>query len=107
MEDVGAFVVTGGDGARVLEPVDGSLDLVDRYDPATQRVDPGYPKPIAGNWPGLWGGRIDAGVVWPNGKAYFFRDREYMRYDIAADKVDAGYPLPIGSNWPGLPGRVR
>ncbi|MFF3190994.1 hemopexin repeat-containing protein [Streptomyces misionensis] len=55
----------------------------------------------------MWGGRIDAGVVWPNGKAYFFRDREYMRYDIAADKVDPGYPLPIGSNWPGLPGRVR
>ncbi|MER5371438.1 hemopexin repeat-containing protein [Streptomyces sp. NPDC002722] len=73
-----------------------------RYDPATQRVDPGYPKPIAGNWPGLWGDRIDAGVVWPNGKAYFFRDREYMRYDIAADKVDSGYPLPTGQYWPGL-----
>ncbi|MFG2138242.1 hemopexin repeat-containing protein [Streptomyces sp. NPDC048650] len=73
-----------------------------RYDPAKQQVDPGYPKPVAGNWPGLWGDRIDSGVIWPNGKAYFFRDREYMRYDIASDKVDAGYPLPIGQFWPGL-----
>jgi hypothetical protein len=73
-----------------------------RYDIATDHVDPGYPKPIAGNWPGLWTDRIDAGVVWPNGKAYFFRDHAYMRYDIATDRVDAGYPLPIAANWPGL-----
>jgi hypothetical protein len=25
-----------------------------RYDVATDQVDAGYPKPIAGNWPGLW-----------------------------------------------------
>ncbi|MEJ8650728.1 hemopexin repeat-containing protein [Streptomyces sp. MS1.AVA.3] len=73
-----------------------------RYDPATQRVDPGYPLPIGPYWPGLWGDRIDAGVVWNNGKAYFFRDSQYMRYDIAADKVDAGYPLPTTPYWPGL-----
>ncbi|MFJ9414345.1 hemopexin repeat-containing protein [Streptomyces sp. NPDC101227] len=73
-----------------------------RYNPSTQRVDPGYPKPIAGNWPGLWGDRVDAGVVWNNGKAYFFRDQQYMSYNIASDKVDAGYPLPIDPHWPGL-----
>ncbi|WP_205865580.1 hemopexin repeat-containing protein, partial [Mycolicibacterium porcinum] len=25
-----------------------------RYDIATSRVDNGYPKQVAGNWPGLW-----------------------------------------------------
>jgi hypothetical protein len=45
---------------------------------------------------------IDAGVVWPNGKAYFFRGSQYLRYDIAADHVDSGYPLDIAGHWPGL-----
>ena len=63
-----------------------------RYDIAADRVDAGYPKPIAGAWPGLWTANIDAGVVWPNGKAYFFKGSQYMRYNIATDKVDPGYP---------------
>jgi Hemopexin len=72
-----------------------------RYDIATDRVDDGYPKPIAENWPGLWT-PAGAGIVWPNGKAYFLRGSEYMRYDIATDRVDDGYPKPIAGNWPGL-----
>ena len=75
-----------------------------RYDIAADRVDPGYPLPIAGNWPGLWVDRVDAGVVWNNGKAYFFRDGSYVRYDLASDRVDPGYPLPIANFWPGLGG---
>jgi hypothetical protein len=74
-----------------------------RYDIAADQVDPGYPKPIAGNWPGLWKSNIGAAVVWPNGKAYFFKGSQYMRYDIATDKVDVGYPKPIAGNWPGFP----
>jgi hypothetical protein len=73
-----------------------------RYDIAADRVDPGYPKRIAGNWPGLWTDRIDAGLVLPNGKAFFFRDGEYVQYDIPADRVHDGYPKPIAGNWPGL-----
>ncbi|MEN3333528.1 MAG: hypothetical protein V7641_2893 [Blastocatellia bacterium] len=74
-----------------------------RYDIAADRVDPGYPLPIAGHWPGLWTDHIDAGVVWPNGKAYFFRGSQYIRYDIAKDKADPGYPADIKGGWPGFP----
>jgi Lysine-specific metallo-endopeptidase/Hemopexin len=73
-----------------------------RYDVATDRVDPGYPLPIAGNWPGLWGDGIQGGVVWNNGKAYFFRGWQYVRYDIAADRADGAYPRAIAENWPFL-----
>jgi hypothetical protein len=72
-----------------------------RYDIASDRVDPGYPAPIAGNWPGLWS-PVGAGVIWPNGKVYFLRGNQYVRYDIASDRVDPGYPAPIAGNWPGL-----
>lgn len=74
-----------------------------RYDIATDRVDPGYPLPIAGHWPGLWTDHIDAGVVWNNGKAYFFHGSQYIRYDIATGKTDPGYPAEIKGGWPGFP----
>lgn len=74
-----------------------------RFDLPKDKVDPNYPRPIAGNWPGLWGSGIDAGVVWPNGKAYFFKGSEYVRYDIATDRADIGYPRQIRGNWPGFP----
>jgi dienelactone hydrolase len=68
-------------------------------------ADDGYPRPVAGNWPGFprtWSG-IDAAVNWGNGKAYFFNGKQYLRYDISADKTDRGYPRPIAGNWAGLP----
>ena len=77
-----------------------------RYDVAADRVDDGYPLPIAGQWPGLaeagFAHRIDAALNWGNGKVYFFSGGNYVRYDMAADKVDDGYPLPIARQWPGL-----
>jgi hypothetical protein len=80
-----------------------------RYDWAADRTDPGYPKPIAANWPGLPAGftsDFDAAVTGKGpfaGKAYFFKGSEYVRYDWAADRTDPGYPKPIAANWPGLP----
>jgi len=77
-----------------------------RYDIKTDRVDSGYPRPIAGQWSGLdtagFTDRIDAVAMWGNGKAFFFHGDQYLRYDIAADKTDDGYPLPIAGNWPGV-----
>jgi hypothetical protein len=73
-----------------------------RVDPTTNRADAGYPKSIAGSWPGLFERDIDAALLWNNGKAYFFKGNQYVRYDVASDRVDAGYPKPIAGSWPGL-----
>ncbi|MFI1392670.1 hemopexin repeat-containing protein [Streptomyces griseoaurantiacus] len=77
-----------------------------RYDIAGDRADPGYPQPIAGQWPGLreagFDTGIDAAVNWGNGKVYFFKGPSYLRYDIAGDRADPGYPQPIADQWPGL-----
>jgi hypothetical protein len=71
-------------------------------------VDPGYPKPIAGNWPGFpasFASGVDAGFASPpNAKIYFFKGSEYIRVDPNnAWNVDPGYPKPIAGNWPGFP----
>jgi hypothetical protein len=76
-----------------------------RYDAKADKADPGYPAPIAGNWPGFpsaFQEGIDAEVVWNNKKVYFFKGNQYLRYDIATDQVEEGYPLPIAGHWPGL-----
>jgi hypothetical protein len=64
-----------------------------RYDITLERVDPGYPLPIAGNWPGVWDAGIDD-VLYQGGRyAYFFRDEQYIRYDVYSDSSDP--PLPL------------
>jgi hypothetical protein len=75
-----------------------------RYDLAADKADPGYPQAISSHWNGFpanFQAGIDNVVVWNNGKAYFFKGREYLRYDIASDKVDDG-PAAIVRNWHGL-----
>jgi hypothetical protein len=78
-----------------------------RFDFAADRVDPGFPKPIAGNWggwPHSWNSGIDEAINWGNGKVYFFKGSEYLRYDIDADRMDANYPQSIaGGNWKDWP----
>jgi len=73
-----------------------------RYDIAADRPDEGYPKTISSGWTGVFEEDIDAAVVWPNDKAYFFRGDEYVRYDVANDRADDGYPQPISDGWPGV-----
>jgi hypothetical protein len=75
-----------------------------RYDISSDRVDNGYPAPIAqywGNWPASWTS-VDAVVPWGNGKVFFFRGSQFLRYDVSEDRVDSGYPKAISSTWPGM-----
>lgn len=75
-----------------------------RYDLAADRVDPGYPRPIAGNWPGLaehgFGSDLDAAVNWGNEFAYFFKGSRYLRYDLLADTING--PHEIKAVWEGF-----
>src|SRR5262245_12966169 len=80
-----------------------------RVDPNNAwNVDPGYPKPIAGNWPGFpadFATGVDA-ALWSGTtqKIYFFKGDQYIRVDPNnAWNVDPGYPKPIAGNWPGFP----
>ena len=72
-----------------------------RFNIEQNQVDPTYPWPIAGNWPGLWA-PFGAGIVWPNGYVYFLRGTEYVRFNVKENRVDDGYPRPIAGNWPGF-----
>jgi hypothetical protein len=85
------------------------------YDIGASKVDPGYPRSIAGNWPGILEGNpkdhhIDAAIAWPNGAVYLFQDDRYYRITVNSahddpdqpKHIDSGYPLPIKDHWPGL-----
>ena len=77
-----------------------------QYDVKGDTTDPGFPKPIKGNWPGLekLGGEngIDAVICWNATTAYFFKGDQYVRYNMAEtdnNKKVSG-PFPIKGNWP-------
>jgi hypothetical protein len=76
-----------------------------KYDVAAETCDAGYPRPIAGNWKGLWTENIWA-CVRKESNAYFFAGEEYTRYNCANDSADEGYPLAIAANWKGLPASI-
>jgi|GEM_PF-239178 len=68
----------------------------------------GYPRPIAGNWPGLErlaGGARDLGPIFrlsDGGPVFFTKGAQYLRYDLQADRADSHYPAYLsGSKWPG------
>jgi hypothetical protein len=48
-----------------------------------------------------WNDGFDAAAVWNNGKAYFFKDSQYVRLDLETKKMDRG-PRLIGEGWEGL-----
>ena len=72
------------------------------FDVAADKAEDGYPKPIAGKWPGVWENGIDAAILWKDGNAYFFKGDEYIRYNVARDAADEGYPAKISTFWKGL-----
>lgn len=76
-----------------------------RYDVASDKTDAGYPVDISGRWEGFpasFDDGVDAGVLWSNGKAYYFKGSQFVRFDLVSQRVDPGYPKDISSKWPGL-----
>jgi hypothetical protein len=78
-----------------------------RIDTETATMDAGYPRAIAGNWPGLPGSftlGIDSALMRrDNHKIYFFRGKQYVRIDGETSAMDAGYPNWIDKNWMPFP----
>lgn len=73
-----------------------------RYDWPTGQVDAGYPLNLT-EWklPPEFVAGIDAAVNgWGSfaGKAYFFKDNQYVRYDWASESVDLDFPREL-SKW--------
>ena len=73
------------------------------YSILADKSEPGYPKPIQGNWPGLPWDRVDAVVNWNNGKLFFFNGPQCLSFDVFQNKADAGEPKAIKAEWPGVP----
>ncbi len=72
-----------------------------RYDIESGKTDDGYPLLTSKVWnfPGGFNHNIDAAINFGNGKAYFFKDDQYIRYDMKSGKTDPGYPASIARNW--------
>jgi hypothetical protein len=70
-------------------------------------VDAGYPRPIAGNWPGLpsaFTQGIDAALCRRDtGQIYFFKGPAYVRYSSVPSGIDPTYPRWIDPSWTTFP----
>ncbi len=65
-----------------------------RYDTTANKMDPGYPKLIAGNWNGFseeFENQVTAAATFPNGNAYYFSDNMYIRYNTTTFEVSKGF----------------
>jgi N-acetylmuramoyl-L-alanine amidase/Hemopexin len=82
-----------------------------RFNLAVNVVDVA-PTAIAANWSSLpkepldFTKNLDAVVNWADGRAYFFKEDQYVRYDIKSDQVDWG-PKKIATYWSALPAAFR
>jgi len=74
-------------------------------------VEPGYPKAIGANWPGVAGTGferdISGCVNWGDGNNYWFKGDQFIRLTEKpapqGKSMDPGYPKMIADAWPGVP----
>jgi hypothetical protein len=99
----------GNFDAAILWPTGKAYFFVEdeyfRFDLIAHNTDAGWPKLIKDEWNGFlergFDRDIDAAIMWPTGKAYFFKGEKYVRYDVRLDKVDRG-PKIIKDHWHGF-----
>jgi hypothetical protein len=78
-----------------------------RYDHEQQKVDEGYPKPVADTmWKGIDSsfGHVVQIFSWNTDSMFlFFSSGTYVRYNRSTNRVDDGYPKKISEKrWPGM-----
>ena len=71
--------------------------------PPALPVAPGFPRPVARDWPGL--PAVDAAVTWrERGITYFFRGGQYWKF--REQQPEPGYPKDISFGWSGLESNI-
>ena len=73
-----------------------------RWDLDTHSIEPGYPRPVAQDWPGVDFGRIDAVVNVDPESLYFFSGNQYVRFNTRTNRADADYPALVSARWEGV-----
>jgi hypothetical protein len=80
-----------------------------KYDWNADQAVSGYPKKIAGNWPGMpaeFCADLDAAINGQGafaGNCYFFKGDSYVKFDWSKDRAASGYPKKIADGWNLLP----
>ena len=101
--------VLNGDGPFAGNCYIFKKDSYIKYDWTVEQVVAGYPKRIAGNWPGMpldFGSDLNAALNGQGafaGNCYFFKGDSYVKFDWAKDRAYPDGPKKIAGNWPGLP----
>ena len=82
-------------------------DRVWRYAPGRGTPEPGYPRPITAEFPGVFARDVDAALLHPDGDLYLFRGAQHVRYDLGEGRPRLGFPRPYAHDWPGVfPNRI-
>src|SRR5438067_540829 len=96
---VGLEAALNGAGSYIGKAYFFKGDQYIRYDWSTGQIDDGYPFHLsAWNLPAQFLSGIDAAINGYGtfaGKAYFFKDQEYVRYDWATEQIDEQGVLPL------------
>ncbi len=77
-------------------------DEVLRFDVDRETVDPGYPRKIAQEWPGVEFEKIDAIMATSSDAMYLFSGSRYVRVNPLRGCVDEGYPDLVSCRWLGV-----
>lgn len=77
-----------------------------RYDLTHDQLLPGYPRPLAEEFSGMFGDEIDGAVVSSDGAYYFRSGDQVLRYEPTSREPSPGYPRTVpaesGSHWLGF-----
>lgn len=77
-------------------------DRVVRLDVDRDEVDPGYPRLVSEEFPGLPFARVDATLEVGRDTIFFFSGNKYVRFNLRTNSVDEGYPDYIHRRWQGV-----